>query len=61
MGAKLPEVILVIAVEAGSVYDFSEELTPAVAESDPNRRSDGYGVNKMISPEIQDATHILET
>ena len=35
MGAKLPEVILVVAVEAGSVYDFSEELTPAVAESIP--------------------------
>jgi hydrogenase maturation protease len=35
MGAKLPELIFVVAIEAQRVYDFSEELTPAVAASIP--------------------------
>lgn len=35
MGAKLPDEITVVAVEAQSVYDFSENLTPPVAQSIP--------------------------
>jgi hydrogenase maturation protease len=35
MGVKLPEKIIVVAVEAGNVYDFSESMTPPVAESIP--------------------------
>jgi hydrogenase maturation protease len=31
IGAQLPNEITVVAVEAQNVYDFSEELTPAVA------------------------------
>lgn len=35
MGAQLPEDIIVIGIEASSVYDFSEELSPPVAEALP--------------------------
>jgi hydrogenase maturation protease len=35
MGAKLPEVIIVVTVETQCVYDFSEDLSPAVAASIP--------------------------
>jgi hydrogenase maturation protease len=35
MGAKLPQEVIVVAVEAERVYDFSEELSPAVAQSIP--------------------------
>jgi hydrogenase maturation protease len=35
MGAPLPDDILVVGVEARSVCDFSEELTPAVAAAVP--------------------------
>jgi hydrogenase maturation protease len=35
MGASLPDEILVVAVEAQSVYDFSEDLTPQIAQSIP--------------------------
>jgi hydrogenase maturation protease len=35
MGAPLPETILVVAVEAEQVYDFSEELSPEVAAAIP--------------------------
>jgi hydrogenase maturation protease len=31
MGVDLPEQITIIAIEAETVFDFSEELTPAVA------------------------------
>lgn len=35
MGARLPEEIYVVAVEAERIYDFSEELTPAVEAAIP--------------------------
>lgn len=35
MGAQLPEEITIVAVEAQDVYDFSEQLTPAVAAAVP--------------------------
>lgn len=35
LGAKLPEEITIIAVEAQEVFDFSEQLTPAVAAAVP--------------------------
>lgn len=35
MGAALPVDIQVVAIEAEQVYDFSEELTPAVAAAIP--------------------------
>ncbi len=35
MGVVLPEQVWVLAVEAEFVYDFSEELSPTVAESVP--------------------------
>lgn len=35
MGAALPEKIMVVAVEAGRVFDFSETLSPAVAAAIP--------------------------
>lgn len=35
MGAQLPQEIIVIGIEASSVYDFSEELSPPVAEALP--------------------------
>jgi hydrogenase maturation protease len=35
IGARLPEKIIVVAVEARDVFDFSEELTPAVSAAIP--------------------------
>jgi hydrogenase maturation protease len=35
MGAQLPDDVTVVAVEANRVYDFSEELSPAVAQAIP--------------------------
>jgi len=35
MGAALPDDITIIAIEAQNVYDFSEELSPAVANAVP--------------------------
>ena len=35
MGAELPEEVIVVGVEAKHVYDFSEELSPAVAAAIP--------------------------
>lgn len=35
MGAKLPEKVLIIAVESEYVYEFSEQLTPATAQAVP--------------------------
>lgn len=35
LGAQLPKDVTVIAVEAQNVYDFSEQLTPAVAAAVP--------------------------
>lgn len=35
MGAVLPDDVMVVAIEAERVYDFSEELTPAVAQAIP--------------------------
>ncbi len=35
MGARLPERIMVVAVEAERVFDFSERLSPAVAAAVP--------------------------
>jgi hydrogenase maturation protease len=35
MGAELPEEIVVVGIESAYVYDFSEELSPAVAAAVP--------------------------
>jgi hydrogenase maturation protease len=35
MGAQLPDEVVVVGVEAQSVYDFSETLSPPVAEAVP--------------------------
>lgn len=35
MGVSLPEQVTVVAVEAQSVYDFAEELTPPIAAAVP--------------------------
>ena len=35
MGADLPEEIMIVAIEAKQVYEFSEALTPAVADAIP--------------------------
>jgi hydrogenase maturation protease len=35
LGARLPREVIVVAVEAKDVYDFSEELSPAVAAAVP--------------------------
>ena len=35
MGLALPTEVLVVAIEAGNVYDFSEELSPPVAAAVP--------------------------
>jgi hydrogenase maturation protease len=35
LGAKLPKEIIIVAVEAQDVYDFSEQLTPMVAAAVP--------------------------
>ena len=35
MGADLPHDVLIVGIEAEQVYDFSEELTPAVAAAVP--------------------------
>jgi hydrogenase maturation protease len=36
LGAQLPKEIVVVAVEARKVYDFSEQLSPDVAAAIPN-------------------------
>lgn len=36
MGAQLPEDITIVGIESPNVYDFSEELSPAVAVALPN-------------------------
>lgn len=36
LGAALPEQVLIVAVEAQQVYDFSDELTPPVAAAVPH-------------------------
>lgn len=35
MGVQLPEEVMIVAIEANRVYDFSEELSPAVEASIP--------------------------
>ena len=35
MGARLPDEVLIVAIEAQRVYDFSEELTPEVEAAVP--------------------------
>jgi len=35
MGLPIPESVEIVAIEAKNVYDFSEELSPAVAETVP--------------------------
>lgn len=36
MGATLPDTIIIVGIEATRVYDFSEELSPEVAEAVPH-------------------------
>ena len=40
MGAQLPQEITIIAIEAQNVYNFSEELSPAVANAIPDAISE---------------------
>ncbi|GAB4473431.1 MAG: hydrogenase maturation protease [Anaerolineales bacterium] len=35
MGAKLPEILRIVAIEAERVYEFSEKLTPPVEQAIP--------------------------
>ncbi len=35
MGAKLPDEIIIVGIAAEQVYDFSDELTPTIAEAVP--------------------------
>lgn len=35
MGAKLPDEIIIVGIEAEQVYDFSDALTPKIAEAVP--------------------------
>lgn len=35
MKMQVPDAVTVVAIEAKNVYDFSEELSPAVAEAVP--------------------------
>jgi Ni,Fe-hydrogenase maturation factor len=35
MGASLPDDVQIVGIEADRVYEFSEELTPAVATAVP--------------------------
>ncbi len=35
MGLKLPDEVIIVAVEAMRVYDFSEELSPPIASAVP--------------------------
>lgn len=53
MGAALPETILVVAIEAERVFDFSEALSPAVAAAIPRATE---AVLRLLAEEEGDAT-----
>jgi hydrogenase maturation protease len=44
MGAHLPSDVWIVGVEAQRVFDFSEELTPAVAEAAPSAVEQVYAL-----------------
>jgi hydrogenase maturation protease len=56
MGADLPRQVVVVAVEAERVYDFSEELTPAVRAAIPEATEAVLAVlaEKRAAPETAD-------
>jgi hydrogenase maturation protease len=53
MGAHLPETVMVVGVEADRLYDFSEDLTPAVAAAVPRAVQAVLDLLKQFSPEEQ--------
>jgi len=50
MGAHLPYEIYVVAVEAKNVYDFTEDLTPSVAEALPLAVQSVINLLSSLSP-----------
>jgi hydrogenase maturation protease len=46
MGLKLPDEVIIIAVEAARVYDFSEELSPPIVSAVPKMVEAVLGVLK---------------
>lgn len=50
MGLPVPESVEVVAIEAENVYDFSEELSPAVAEAVPVATQTVFNLLKMEEP-----------
>lgn len=46
MGARLPAEVHVVAIEAVAVYDFTEELTPAIAAAIPQAVAAVMGILK---------------
>lgn len=53
MGAHLPETVMVVGVEAERLYDFSEDLPPAVAAAVPRAVQMVLDLLKQFSPEEQ--------
>jgi hydrogenase maturation protease len=58
MGAQLPKQIWIVAVEAITVYDFSEQLTPAVADAVPEAVQ---VVRQLISQWTDTGQEIMES
>ena len=48
LGVRLPSDVIVVAVEAANVYDFTEELSPAVAQAVP--RAVELVVRQLVKP-----------
>jgi hydrogenase maturation protease len=51
MGAKLPSSVAVVGVEAERLYDFSEDLTPAVAAAVPEAARAVLEIAHSLFPE----------
>jgi hydrogenase maturation protease len=56
MGAVLPGKILVVAVEADNVYDFGEELSPAVSAAVPTATKAVLELLELVKEENYDLT-----
>lgn len=50
MGLPVPESVEIVAIEAKNVYDFSEELSPSVAEAVPLAAQSVINLLKMEAP-----------
>lgn len=61
MGASLPEEITVVAIESQNVYEFSEELTPAVASAVPEAVQTVLNLLKSSPRSAQAAGHLPAT